>query len=188
LELEQQQKIQLDEKHLVLKDSRLTGDFIYDFVIRFISHSQKTRTIEYWITHLGDKIKEVKEKLLEGLTDKGILEKVEGKILWIFPTQKYPTRYEKPEYILRKRIHDIVIGGKEPDVQSSMLLGLIQASDLIKEVFRNKEEYKAAKNRVKVLIEGDAMNKAVNKAVQAIQAAITASLVAITAATTVCTS
>jgi len=188
LELVLQQKVQLDGKHLVLKDSRLTGDYIYDFVIKLLSSSEKLRTIEYWITKLGDKIKEIKEKLLERLTDKGILEKVEGKVLWIFSTQKYPTRYEKPEYVLRKRIHDIVIGGNEPDDQSSMLLGLIQASDLVKEVFRNKEEYKAAKKRIKELVEGDVVNKAVNNAVQAIQAAITAALITITVATTVTTS
>ena len=188
LELAEDQKIDLDGTKLELKDSKLTGDFTYDFVIQQISKSSKPRTTEHWVSELAHKTKEIKEKLLEKLTNKGILEKVEGKVLWIFSTKKYPTRYEKPEFVIRKRIHDIVIGGKEPGTRDSMLLGLIQAGGLVKEVFPKKEEYKVAKGRIKELVEGDIMNKAVNQSVQAIQAAIAATMIASAVTATIVTS
>lgn len=182
MEMVEIKKIEMDGKKLKLVNPGLTGDFVIDRVVEMIIKSKKTRTLQHWVSKIGYRIKDIKEKLLENLINKGILEKKEGKVLWIFTTKKYPTRYEKPENLVRKRIIDIVMNHGEADSRSLLLISLIEACELTKEVFRNKEEYKIAKKRIKELAAGDMVNKAIHEAVQAIQAAIVVSIAASAAA------
>ncbi|NIM10803.1 MAG: hypothetical protein GTO45_02350 [Candidatus Aminicenantes bacterium] len=185
MEMAENKKIEMDGKKLKLVNPGLTGDFVIDRVVEMISKSKKDRTLQHWVSQIGYKIKDIKEKLLEDLINKVILEKKEGKVLWIFTTKKYPTRYDKPENLVRKRIIDIVMNQGEADSRSLMLISLIEACELTKEVFRDKEEYKIAKKRIKELAAGDMVNKAIHEAVQAIQAAIMASVAAAAASAAV---
>jgi hypothetical protein len=182
MEMAENKKIEIEGKKLKLVNPGLTGDFVIDRVVEMISKSRKPHTLQHWVSQIGYKIKDIKEKLLEDLINKGILEKREGKVLWIFTTKKYPTRYEKPENLVRKRIIDIVMKGVEADSGSLMLLSLIEACELTKEVFRDKKDYKIARKRIKELSAGDMVNKAIHEAVQAIQAAIAVSITASVAA------
>lgn len=165
LELSMQKKINLVEKKVMLVDKRPTGDEILDEAIVLIRESSKPRTMKYWIEKFHGKIKGLKDRLLQRLVDKGIIRKEEQKILWVFPNHKYPTLDPAPELEVRETINDVVLNYKTPDEEKLALVALIQACDLINEVFE-KDQRKKAKKRIKEILKDESLTSSVSKAVR----------------------
>ena len=80
LELVNAKKIDIVNKKVVLIDSTMTGNPILNNALELIENKSKEKSIGYWISRLGYKMKSLRKDLLSGLMDKGILEKVDGKI------------------------------------------------------------------------------------------------------------
>lgn len=176
LELAENGIIDIAGEHLRVINPRMTGDPVKDALLLLLLEEKKPKKLQDWIGQLIKKINPVKEMLLINLVHYGILEKVDGKILWVFKTEKYPAKYDQPEQLIRKRLYDIVLGGKEPDERSMMLLTLIDACGMIEELFREKKEKKAAEKRIKELVKSNRVGEAVSGTVEGLHAALTAAL------------
>ncbi len=187
LEMAEKGQITLDGKYLKILNPGKTGDQLTDFALDILTSKKKDKDIEYWTSQLGWHFKPKREYLLESLINKGILKKVEGKVLWVFTTKKYPMQYDRPENEIRGRIRGIVLEGKPADTRSLMLINLMEACSLAKEVFKDKQEQKLAEKKIKQLAKGDASSQLVNEAVQGIQTAIMAAITISIATTTVIT-
>ena len=174
-ELHLAEKISLKGKDIVVTDRRALDDDILDSALQEIHKSAKRRTLDYWIGKLPSKYKNLQQRILDRLVDKGILKHEEQRALWIFPVQRYPTDDPRSEMDIRKRIRDIVLHGKKPDLKSVLLLSLVKSCELIPEIFE-KDKVKFAKERIEHLTEKEPIGDAIDKAVQAIQAAIAASI------------
>ena len=69
------------------------------------------------------------------LTQLGAIREEERKALWVIPYRRYPTDDSSIENRLRKELHDAVLGRKEISTDEAVLLRLIGAAKLEKEVF-----------------------------------------------------
>jgi len=188
LEMALMEKIRIVENKLQLMASGSTKDPVINQVINLIKKSEKSRKIKYWIVKIGQKGGKLKKEILKSLIHDGILRKEENRILWIIPYNKYPTVNAKPENYIRKELHEIVLHNKIGGEENLMLLSLVQACNLIKEVFNRKEEYKIAKQKIKELTSESQIGKVVDETIQGVQAAImiavmTSTIAATTAAT-----
>ena len=114
-------------------------------------------------------------------------DKREGKILWIFSNDKYPTQNPRLENQLRNRLYDIIVNSHRPELKEIMLLNLIESCSLGKEVF-GKAQVKTFKKRLKTINESDHLGDSISKSVKEICDAINAMLVIIIATTVVTTS
>ena len=160
LELVKEKKIDMVNKKLIIINHTPTDNPILNNALDIISNSRKERSIGHWISKLSYKMKTLRTDLLSGLIKKGILEKVDDKILWIIPTKKYPMKNSIPENEVRQRITDIVLNNKQADERSVMLISLVNACNLIKEVFP-KETRKEAKKKIKEIVKGDNVGSAI---------------------------
>ncbi len=158
LELVIEKKINVIDKKVVLSDPTITGNPILNSALEIIKNKNKKKSIGYWISKLVYKMKSLRKDLFSGLMDKGIIEKEDGKILWLIPTKRYPTKNPIPENEVRKRIIDIVLYDKQPDDRSLMLISLVNSCNLIKEIFP-KESRKEAKRKMKKIVKNETFGK-----------------------------
>ena len=170
----------------VMDDSPL-GNPILDQSLQAIKKS-KPKKIGYWIGTLNANAGDIKHLALNTLRKKGIIEKVEGKRLWIFSYNTYPTKNDQPENKIRENIKDIVTGVRKPSEQDTMLLGLIDVCQLSKEAFRDKAVLKKAREWYKKRNADTAVTKAIKATIQELEAAIlAATFAAVMASTTAAT-
>ena len=182
MELALEERIDLSNKKIIVKDSGKTNDPIIDTYFELIKNSKKERKAEYWVQHLGNKADKIKRDTIDKLINKRILEKREDKILWIFTYNKYPAYNPREENQLRSRLYDIVVNSHRPELKEIMILNLIDACDLGKEVF-GKEHAKTFKKKLKTINEYDNISSEISKSVKEICEAITAMLVVLIATT-----
>ena len=184
LELVLVKKIDVVNKKLVVIDNSPVENPLLNSALDIITNHHKEKKVKYWVSKLKSKMKQLRQDLLLGLMDKGIIEKRDEKILWIIPTKRYPTKNSIPENIVRKRIIDIVLHNKQADERSLMLISLINSCSLIKEVFK-KEDRKEAKKKIKEIVKGENIGKAI---IDQVNDEIMVAVIAATTAATVATS
>lgn len=178
LELSLRDRITIENKKLILRDDKLTGDEIIDEAIVKIRQSKKPHKPDHWVSKLSG-MKNMKDRLLDRLVYQGILRKEEKKVLWVFPSKQYPTVNGKPERDARALIRAALLDGAPPDERTKTIVSLVVACDLINEIFP-KGERRRAKKRAKEIAASDPFGKAVSDATHANQMVIFASVMVVT--------
>jgi Golgi phosphoprotein 3 len=182
MELILRDKVRSEGKKLIVVDSGPTGDDILDEALTRIQQAKRPRNTESWVSKMTGVVKNLRGRLLDRLIENGILRKEEHRILWVIPSKRYPTDDASPENEIRLRIRSVVLGQEKSDARMTVLISLINACDLVSEVF-TKEERKSAKKRIKEISEGEHLGKAVSETVAGIQVALMASIIATTVVT-----
>ncbi len=188
LELALRDKISIEGDYVNLKDSAYVKEVALNKTLDLLKESTKQKKIKDWINVLAKKAGELKQDTLQRLINKGILKKEEHKILWIIPYNKYPTSDLSPENKVRERLNNVMLKGAQSEPRDIMLLSLIEVSDLTREAFRDKEDYKVVKSKIKKVTEDVQISGAINKSIREIQAAIMIAIATTLIVTTVTTS
>ena len=176
LELSLQDRIVLEGGKFIVRNTTPTGNDIFDEALAKIRASKKTHKPSYWVSKLSG-LRKLKDRLLDRLAMQGILRREAHKVLWVFPTQRYPTLSGGPEMKRRELIRSAILHRVEPDERTGILISLVSACNLVNEIF-SKEERKAAQKRVKEIAQGEAVGKAVSDAVAGVRAAVAAGIAA----------
>lgn len=183
LELLLAKKIRLrDDLKVAVSDTNPPQDEILAEGLACLRQSKRDRKMDHWVQSLATKIAKLSDRLLARLVEKGILKEVEGKVLWVFTVSRYPTDDPRAEQDVRKRIRSTVLENRKADTRTVLLLSLVEACDLIPELFA-KQEVKQAKATIKRLTEEEPVGAAIDNTVQAIQMALMAAISASTITT-----
>ena len=167
--------LQFEEHSLKVMHSEPTGQAIFDEILQTIKDSSNNK-IQYWINKLGNQSKKLKEHTLNRLIEKEILQKVEDRILWIFPNDTYPTKNAIPENRVKQRLHDVVFSKAEPTEWDIMLLSLIDVCELTNETFPEADAHREAKRRIQVLTKDVEISQVVGSTIQSIQTGVIAAI------------
>lgn len=173
VELIEAGSVRIDGKELVAAPRGSARDEILDEILGMIRSSKRTRSLNHWVGKIGRSGGKIKEKLLARLVDKRILGREEHRLLWVFPTKRYPQIDPRPEYGIRERVRSAIRGMTLPDERTAALISLIHASDLIGEIFE-KGERRDAKRRAKEIAKSQPVGSAVAHAVEAVKVAVIA--------------
>src|SRR3954470_17812661 len=120
-------------------DPSPTGDEILDEALQRIADADRPRTASYWVGRLARRIPRIKDRLLEQLVARGILERRERRILWVFPTRSFPLADAAAEQQARDRIRAVILEDHVADARTAALIGLVRACNLIDEIFAPHE-------------------------------------------------
>lgn len=167
LELALLNRIEIVDKKVKVIDVASTNEPIVDAHFEKIKTSSKERTIKHWVQNFGTKGSKIKNASIEKMVSADILSKVEGKILWVFTTHKYPTQNPEPELDLRKKLTEIIAEEAQANLEELILLNLVVSSDLVKEVF-GPVNVKETKAKIKELAQHSASAKSMHKAIKTI--------------------
>ena len=172
LELALREKISIEGDCVRLKDSAYVKEVALNKTLDLLNEKGKEIEVKELINLLAKKAGELKQDTLQRLMNKGILKKEEHKILWIIPNNKYPTSDLSPENKVRERLKAVMLNGAKSEARDIMLLSLIEVSDLTREAFRDKDDYKQVKEKIKEVTQDVKISGAINKSIREIQAAI----------------
>ena len=178
LELFFKGKITYGNKKIQVIDKSTIDDPVLNEALNLIKNSSKDRNPKYWVQKINNKVKKLKQRVIDNLVKQQILNREGHKILWFFNIDRYPTLDVVPEMEIRTTIRNIVLNDHEATEREIALLSLMKACSLINEVFQRSER-KLAKKKIKELLENQKISKDVSSAVNAITQEITAAIVSV---------
>lgn len=163
-------RIDVEGKHVVVKDPTPLGDGELDAALARIAEETKERKPDWWAGKLqGGKLR---QRLLTRLADGGVIGEQKGKVLGIFPTTRWPELDGTIEAGTRERVAS-ALGGADPEPRTAVLIAVMAAIKLERKAFPG-----ADKDRIKEIAEGDWAGAAVAKTIASIQMAIMAGAIA----------
>jgi len=171
LQLSQNKKIVIENKKIILKDKNLLRDKILDSSIELIN-SKKPHNAKYWVNKIGSKAGAIRNDILVQLCDKKLIKVQKNKFLWIFSYTNYPIINSEPVDEIILRLKDIVLNYQKPDLNSVLLLSLMNSCKLTRILFIDKKDHKIANKRIKELTKDIEIGEAVSQTIKEIQAAV----------------
>jgi len=174
------ERIAIQHDRIAILTNALTDDRLLNDILRRLQEQKKPPKVTDWIHHLVMRMGKLRSIAVEQLIRRGILERKEEKILWVFNVDRYTSRDVTPENRLRARLRRILFDAAEPDTRERLLLGIVLSSHLLPELAPDKTLRKQAKARIEVLTAEDEMNRLLGRSIQEMQAAV---MVTTTAAT-----
>ena len=161
-------RIDTDLEQLVVIDSTPTGNPMLDRILGRIAARGDTTDARTWIMALCEKDAAiVREQALASLVERGILERREGRFPWAFGPVRYPTLDDGAERGIVSRIEE-ALGDAIPDPRDVALVGLVDACQILPELFPEEEIARAAP-RIRLLRKMDLIGREVAGTIAEIQ-------------------
>jgi hypothetical protein len=148
-----------------------------------IAASEKRRDTKAWVTRLPRELKPIDDRIADGLVERGVLRREDGKILGLFNATKFPEADGSVEAGVREGLAAVLRSPRQPTPREAMLIALLRSYDQVPKLVP-KEDRKAAKARAKEVADEGIAGKAVSDTLKATEAAVMAAVIASSAATT----
>jgi hypothetical protein len=136
-------RLQEHDDGALVADPTPTGNAIMDEALQIIADADHPRMPSYWVGRLSGRMPRLKDRLLEQLVDRGVLERRERRILWVFPSRSFPLADAAAEQQVRDRVRAVILDGRPADQRTAALIGLVRACNLIDEIFAPHERSQA---------------------------------------------
>ncbi len=175
-------RIDTDLQRLFLAKEEPTGDAILDEVLGEIrsmvaipekkaeataektSGDAESKNAVFWVELLARRSDYFQDRLLERLTERGILKREDHRILWVFHTRRYPVINNREEREVKMRIGDVLFGDGVPSSRDIAIISLAHACSLLTEIFAWRE-IEAVQDRIEQVCRMDLVGRAVFQAI-----------------------
>ncbi|NGM20582.1 GPP34 family phosphoprotein [Roseomonas stagni] len=164
-------RIDTDPNRLYVVNPAPTGDALQDRALAQIAAATDTQDSRHWIETLAADADEYREALFARLVSKGILKRVEGRFLWVFPERRYPVISDKEEREVKARIMGVLFNDEIPDPRDSMLIGLCRAGGLFS-LLLSSNELDRVQARIDSVADLEELNRSLADAIREIYAQI----------------
>jgi len=149
-----------------------TGDPLLDDILQRVSESSvKPAKMLTKIT------KGLRAVVLQRLVDLGAVRSEKAKVLGIFPTSRWPESDPRPELLVRDRLVQVLVEGRQPDERTAALISLLLTAKSLTKVVRTDRtgvavDKKALTARAKEIADSDWASAAARQVVRDLQAAM----------------
>jgi hypothetical protein len=137
----------------------------------------------------GDAVKRcakgVRERLLDGLADQGVIRRERTRVLGLFPRTRSSTTSTSIEYDARSRLRSVLVDGVGPDRRTAALVSLLHAVKAEHKVLPG-DDRKALRRRAEEISQGEWAGAEIRSAIKSIEtemllvASVTAAAVVVT--------
>lgn len=165
MDLALEHRIDTDPERLFLIDSSPVGDDLLDPVLARIARSPETYDTRYWVQHTAEHSDRIRDRALQRLVERGVLEHRNERFLWVFPSRRYPTVDGKADREVKLRIMSVLFSDEIPGPRDIAIVGLADTCDIFKELL-SKRELEHATTRIAQVLKLDLIGRAVSWAVQ----------------------
>jgi hypothetical protein len=171
LELTFLNRIDVDNKNLLLVDETPTGSAVLDASLEIMKASPKENTTSYWLHRLAGQANAIRQEALEQLVRKGVLRRAESKVFWIFPTKRYPALDNREIKAVEARLRELILGDDIPDPRDAVLISLINACRLFRYLF-SAAELERVRPRINDLARLDLIGQSVVRSLRDLEAVL----------------
>ncbi len=167
LELALMKKVSLADGNVTVQDTVGTGNGILDSVLKKLNSGA---SLIDQITSLSGKLKDIQEDLNVLLIQRGILKKVETKLLWIPLSDRMDNANYAFEQEIRNALKAIVFKSARPSPSLVVLFSLIYDCNILSEIFRGKDELIDAEKIGKDITNSTRLDKDLSSALKKVKA------------------
>ena len=167
MDLALENRIDTDPERLILIDPTPVGDSILDPTLAAIAAGER-RDARYWVGRTARQASEIREEALSRLVERGILERHEGRFLWVFRSRRYPFIDGKAEREVKLRILGVLLSDEIPSPRDVVIIGLADACGLLPELLP-KGDYDKARARIDQVRRLDLIGQAMAQAIHDIE-------------------
>lgn len=161
-------KIDTDTDNLFILNTDLTESPVLNLIIKVFSQAEKKEVpLLRCIQILLPKAKEIESLVLKELVNKGILKQVDEKILWFFPTHRYPIINNIEINSVETRLRQLVLSDEIPEPREATLVSLVNACNLFPEIL-SAREMRRAETKIESLSKFDIVGQKTNELIRQI--------------------
>lgn len=185
-ELTLNNRLSINGNYIAVTDRTPLENMLLNDALNIIGASSKARSAQSWVTRLSSDLGGLRQRLLDDLVARGVLERQESRILFVFPVTRYPERDGQIENAIRVRLDQALLEGADPDAHTMLLIQLAKSCGLVK-VLYTRDQRARVSTRIEELNTHNTYSQAVAQAVASAQSTMDAAIIAATtAATTSC--
>ena len=170
MDLALENRIDTDLENLVLIDSTPIGDDILDPILEEIANGGN-RDTRYWVDQVSRHGTELREKSLDRLVGKGVLEKEDDRFLWVFRSRRYPSVDGSVEREVKLRILSVLFSDVIPEPRDQMIICLADACGVFPHLLSRQENSRAA-DRIAQISKLDIIGQTMSQAIHDIQVSV----------------
>jgi len=132
-----------------------------------IREDAKPRAPGHWISTLVN-ANDLVGRVAARLVGRGVLERVDAKVLWVFSSRRYPARDPGPERALRTRLAAAIESDGPIDERTALLVSLLHPTGLLKTAL-GKDVTKRRAARIESILAGSALGASTKEVVETAQ-------------------
>ena len=174
MDLAMENRIDTDLENLILVDPSPIGDSLLDPTLAEIAGEEEQPT-RYWVERIVENADAIHEQALSSLVARGILEREEKLVLWVFRSRRYPLVDGKVEREVKLRIMEVLFSDEIPDPRDIMLICLVDACGIFNELL-SKSELANAADRIAQVRQMDLIGQATTQAIRDIEFSVAVSV------------
>jgi hypothetical protein len=133
-ELVRQGRLALGEDGVIRVESSVaTGSNVLDGVLGRVASAKSGHTVVGWVAELSGE-SDLQHLQLEELVARGILERHEERVMFFFPTIRYPQHDATPEKLLLQRIEEALRSTGDVEPRLAALITIANGARLLQEI------------------------------------------------------
>lgn len=175
MELAEKRRIDSDLDNLFVIDDEPLGIPVADAVLKTIAAAEERHDIRYWVERVAEQAEEIREEALQGLVERGIVEQVDERVLWVFRSRRFPIIDGSAEQETKLRLFEVLFSNAVPSPRDVTLLCLSHASGILNAILSSKQLETVA-DRIEIVRKLDLIGQTVATAIWDIELSIAMSI------------
>ncbi len=169
-ELSFMESVDFDEEGLIVVNSDPVGNPVLDEIMAMIKRQDSKMTLHYWLETLFVEAGKIENMVLNHLVLRGILKVVEDKILWVFPSRRYPVIDDREIKDVERRIIELISSDEIPGPREATLISLASACGLLHAVM-SPRQLSRYRERIAMLTKLDSVGRGTLEVINEFQVA-----------------
>ena len=169
MDLALENRIDNDLERVILVDATPVGDDLLDPVLADIAADTETRAIDYWLKRTATLGYEIREKALNRLVERGVVESDESNMFFLSSrvrrSRRYPVIDGSVTEEVQFRIMRLLFSDDIPDPRDIVIVSLAAAGDLFRRIL-SQEELADARERIDLISGMDLIGQSVARALR----------------------
>jgi Golgi phosphoprotein 3 len=157
-------RIDTDPEHLFVLSPAPTGHAILDEVLARIAAEPAPLSSAEWLRRLAIPGPALRDRILDQLVQRGVLQSVEKRFLWVFKTRVYPPTSGLEEREVKSRVMTLLNTDDIPEARDAMLVGLLRATGIMERLL-SETEYVRLRARIDQLSGLEEVSRALTREV-----------------------
>lgn len=131
--------IEVDLEAVRLRDVVSPAPAAHSRILDALAAEPKAHRLNFWLHRLEPDAQDFVRDLLQSLMAQGILEREEGRLLWLIKTERYNLKDGGLQKEAKRRIADVLLGDDIPTGHDSVLMGLARQAGLLESFLSEAE-------------------------------------------------
>ncbi|MCY4488090.1 MAG: GPP34 family phosphoprotein [Deltaproteobacteria bacterium] len=166
-------RVDTDPERLVVIDATPTGNSLFDGALERIANSGENLDTKGWVELLArEQAAAIRQRVMDNLIERGIIEAKDERFLWVFQSRRYPTIDGRVERGVKLRMEDVLLSDDMPDPRDIALVCLVDACDILGDLF-SEREMERVRPRIEQLRKMDLIGREVGAVIADIEESIT---------------